>query len=502
MPSVDEIYESLKIAYERRQFEAWRFFEAYPKQQEFMDYGSTYNERLLIAGNRVGKSDTGAFELSRHLTGIYPDNWRGKRFDHNSGPVKVWAAGPSGILVRDVAQTKLFGPPGVADLMGTGFIPRDAIVGQPSASRSAANAFDTAHIRHASGGVSHLGFKSYEQDRRIWQGETLQGIWFDEEPPLELYTEGQARLITTAGISFMTFTPLFGYSEVVKLYLDDDRAKNRISVQMALTDAKHMTPEMIERTLAAYPRHEWAARREGSPHLSGGRVFSTPEEQLAEPPFIFAGKDQPIDKYSQKVGPTPWQYIWGIDFGIDHPFAAVLLAYNPELGDGHVIACIKMSDQLVLQHCDAMKRIAENAPVAWPHDGHVRDRQSGEEMAYIYRKHGLHMLPEHAQYPNKSYSTEAGIMDLDTAMHAARFHVSNHLSEWFAEYRVYHRKLNEKTGIIELVKRNDDLMSATRQAWMQRRSAKQVPLGMGQAALPKREFIGAIINPFTGAPVT
>src|ERR1700722_15156936 len=250
LPSIDEIYEGLKLAYDRRQFEAWRYFHPYSKQQEFMDYGASYDERLLIAGNRVGKSDTGAFELSRHLTGVYPDDWKGARWDQNSGPVKAWAAGPSGILVRDVGQTKLFGPPGVGDLMGTGFLPRDCIIGQPSASRSAANAFDTAHIRHISGGVSHLGFKSYEQDRRIWQGDTLHFIWFDEEPPLELYTEGQARLITTSGKSCMTFTPLFGFSDVVKLYLEpDEHGSRRIFVQMALADAGHMTPEMIERTL-------------------------------------------------------------------------------------------------------------------------------------------------------------------------------------------------------------------------------------------------------------
>lgn len=498
MPSVDELYESLKVAYERRQFEAWRYFQAYPKQQEFMDYGSTYNERLLIAGNRVGKSDTGAFELSRHLTGLYPDNWRGKRFDHNTGPVSMWAAGPSGILVRDVAQTKLFGPPGVADLNGTGFVPREAIIGQPSASRSAANAFDTAHIRHSSGGVSTIGFKSYEQDRRIWQGATLQGIWFDEEPPMELYTEGQARLITTNGISFMTFTPLFGFSSVVKLFLDDD-TKSRKYVQMALADAGHMTPDMIERTLAAYPRHQWAARREGNPYMSGGKVFETPVEQLMEDAISVIDTD-PGAKYRQKVNQfeDPLEYIWGVDFGIDHPFAAVLLAYHRGRDEGHIIATIKMSDQLVLQHADSMKRLGENVPVAWPHDGHIRDRQSGEQMAEIYRKHGLQMLPEHAQYPNKSYSTEAGIMDLDAAMHGNRFRVSRLCTDWFAEYNLYHRETDDKTGLVTLIKKYDDLMSATRMAWMQRRSARNVPLGSGQQAIRRRSFQGEIIDPHSG----
>ena len=498
MPSIDEIYDFLKLATERRQFEAWRYFHPYPKQQEFMDYGSQFNERLLIAGNRVGKSDTGAFELSRHLTGVYPDNWKGKRFDQNSGPVKMWAAGPSGILVRDVAQTKLFGPPGVDDLMGTGFLPKEAIIGHPSASRSAANAFDTAHLRHVSGGVSHLGFKSYEQDRRIWQGDTLHGIWFDEEPPLELYTEGQARLITTGGISWMTFTPLFGHSEVVKLYLEPNPefAKARIYVQMALADAGHMTPEMIERTLSAYPRHEWPARREGSPHLAGGRVFTTPDDQLLEPHWNIGIEF----REGQLRLPAHWPLLWAVDFthsgsNTSHPFAAVLGAWDRDLDTAHLLAEVKMMEGSPTLHAEAMKRIGANVPVAWPHDGNVAD-MSGEPIAQIYRSHGLKMLLEHAQFTTGGYSTEAGVLDLDTAMHEGRFKTSMQMTQWMSEYRMYHR---DPTG--KIVKVNDDLMSATRIWWMARRFAKVVPLGPNVKGMPRREMSGAIINPWSGKPL-
>jgi phage terminase large subunit-like protein len=500
--SLDDAYAKVIELEQYERYNLWRFFDPYPKQKEFMAYGAQYPERMLTAGNQTGKSYAGGYETARHLTGVYPEWWQGLRFDQNKGPCDVWVGGTSGDATRDGAQERLFGKPGVSDLFGSGFIPRDCIVGDPTSSRSATHAIDTAIIKHISGSFSTVQFKTYKQDRTDWQGPTRKFIWFDEEPPEEIYAEGLARLAATAGSHILTFTPLLGYSNVVKRFLEPEPqfAHRRIFVQMALTDALHMTPDMVEATLSMYPRHEWAARRDGNPHMSGGMVFSTPMGQIMEP-ALMSFDDMGANKYRPLGATSGFEYIWGIDFGIDHPFAAVLMAYERERDTGHIVATVKMSDQLVLQHADAMKRIAENVPVAWPHDGHVRDRQSGEEMADIYRKHGLHMLPEHAQYLNKSYSTEAGIMDLDSAMHANRFRVCETLGDWFAEYRIYHRKLNEKSGVVELVKKNDDLMSATRMAWMQRRSARAVPLGAGRQGMPKRDQVGEIIDPHTGRPL-
>ncbi len=496
MSQLDEIYQRIQETEQFEKYNRWLFYKPYPKQMEFANLGAKYPERMLHAGNQTGKSDIGGFETACHLTGNYPSWWKGLRFDQNTGPCDTWVGGTSGEAYRDGAQFKLFGPAGIADLFGTGFIPKSAILGDPTSSRSATHAIDTAHIRHISGGVSSLGFKTYKQDRTDWQGPTRKFIWFDEEPPEAIYAEGLARLAATGGSHILTFTPLFGYSEVVKRFLEcpPEFANRRIALQMRVTDAAHMTPEKIA-ALKSYPKNEWAARIDGDPHMSGGRVFDTPDDMIMEPGWnlSLAGDGLPI--------PGFWRFIWGIDFGIDHPFAAVLLAIDPEIDCGHVLYAMKMSDQLVLQHADAMKRIAVNVPVAWPHDGHVRDRQSGEQMAEIYKKHGLNMLPDHAQYENGSYSTEAGIMDLDTYMHAGRFRVSANLPDWFSEYRLYHRKKNDTTGAVELVKKNDDIMSATRIAWMQRRSARVVPLGQSKKGMPRRDYIGAIIDPWSGKPI-
>ena len=79
-------------------------------------------------------------------------------------------------------------------------------------------------VRHAEGRCSTLGFKSYDQGREKWQGETLDFVWFDEEPPLDIYTEGLTRTNATGGMVWMTFTPLLGMSEVVMMFMKDSGA--------------------------------------------------------------------------------------------------------------------------------------------------------------------------------------------------------------------------------------------------------------------------------------
>src|SRR2546430_2031709 len=75
--------------------------------------------------------------------------------------------------------------------------------------------------RHVSGGTSIIAFKSYEKGREKWQGETLHRVWFDEEPPHDIYTEGLTRTNATGGMVWLTLTPLLGMSEVVRSFLDN-----------------------------------------------------------------------------------------------------------------------------------------------------------------------------------------------------------------------------------------------------------------------------------------
>ena len=128
----------------------------------------------------------------------------------------MWVASDTAETTRDIVQAALMGPPAEP---GTGIVPADAIAGEPSRRAGATGAVDTALIRHVSGGVSLLGFKSYDQGRRKFQGTAKHVVWLDEEPPADVYDECMLRLMTTDGLMLLTFTPLQGLTEIVQRFL-------------------------------------------------------------------------------------------------------------------------------------------------------------------------------------------------------------------------------------------------------------------------------------------
>ena len=98
------------------------YYRPYPKQAEFHKLGATKRERLLMAGNQLGKTWSGGMEMAYHLTGEYPDWWQGRRF---TSEVRAWAAGVTGESTRDNPQRVLLGSLGH---MGEGTIPKEAIL--------------------------------------------------------------------------------------------------------------------------------------------------------------------------------------------------------------------------------------------------------------------------------------------------------------------------------------------------------------------------------------
>lgn len=192
-------------------------YKAYKKHLQFLAYGATKRERIFMAGNRVGKSIAGGYEMACHLTGHYPHWWEGRRF---LTATDCWAAGDTGQTTRDIVQATMLGDN--AD-WGTGMIAKDAII-DVRMRPGGGGAVDLVRVRHASGGISKLGFKSYDQKRRAFQGTKKHAIWLDEEPPLEVYGECLMRTAKTGdfpgGIVYVTFTPLMGITPFVQEFLD------------------------------------------------------------------------------------------------------------------------------------------------------------------------------------------------------------------------------------------------------------------------------------------
>lgn len=198
--------------------------DKYPRHMEFFRAGATHRERCAMCANRVGKTfGMGGYEMTCHLTGLYPDWWEGRRFDH---PISAWACGKTNETTRDIVQHTLLGEvkatTGRKLVNGRGMVPGH-LIGEPIWKQGVQNLVDTIPIKHVSGGWSELGFKSYEQGRGAFEGTGKHVVWDDEEPPEDVYGEQLIRTATTGGIMILTFTPLEGMSKVVMSFLPADQ---------------------------------------------------------------------------------------------------------------------------------------------------------------------------------------------------------------------------------------------------------------------------------------
>lgn len=380
-----------------------------------------------------------------HLTGLYPDWWEGRRFDK---PITVIAGSESAELTRDGVQRLLVGPPDREEDWGTGFIPASSIHAR-TRRVGVSNALDSVTVRHVTGGFSTLLFKSYDQGRTKWQANTVDFVWFDEEAPEDVYLEGITRTNATSGSVMMTFTPLKGMSSVVARYLLED-SPDRATVTMTIEDAEHISPEERERIIASYPLHERDARTRGVPTLGSGLIFPVADEDIVVEPF--------------KI-PKHWAQIGGMDFGYDHPFGAVRLAWDRDNDVLYVTANYRSRQSTPVIHAAALRQWGSWLPWAWPHDGMHHDKGSGIQLAAQYREQGLKMLPERATFLDGSNGVEAGVMEMLDRMQTGRWKVFSTCAEWLEERRLYHRKDGK------IVKERDDVLCASRYAMMMLRHA-------------------------------
>jgi len=191
-------------------------YNPYPKQKLFHANGAIYNEWLFMAGNQLGKTLAGGAEYAYHLTGVYPDWWEGLRYEK---PPLLWASGITSETTRDNPQRVLLGPPAIQEEWGTGLIPGDSVLDTTKAI-GIANLLDNIQVKHVNG-ISQVSFKTYEKGRERWQGPTVDMVWFDEEPPADIYSEGRTRTNARGVHTMITATPLKGMSEIIRSFLSE-----------------------------------------------------------------------------------------------------------------------------------------------------------------------------------------------------------------------------------------------------------------------------------------
>jgi phage terminase large subunit-like protein len=428
--------------------------------------------------------------MACHLTGLYAPDWPGRKF---TKPIKAWAVGESLKMCRDIMQKKLCGEPGDVEAFGSGMIPKHLLpVDGVVMARGEGNAYDTIQVRHKSGGVSTLRFRTYSAGRTALQGETLDFIWLDEEPDdFEVYSECLARISATGGCLIVTFTPLRGMSGISIRYRQE-HSPDRTFVQMGIDDVPpaegdsgsgsddvppgHLPLADRARIIEGFPAHEREARSRGEPMLGEGRVYATPESGAS------GGIVEDEDHLSW---PSYWPWGWGMDPGAGHPFGAALCCFDNDQKIMHIVAEVRMSDATIAQHVTSMRQIEKSLfnslgmeiPVAWPADTGVRDRQTMQPLTKLYAQYGLKMMMEPASLPGitgqAKFSLEGGVAEIDAWERAGKWKVHRRCLAYLEERRLYHRKDGE------IVRLRDDVLAAARYAFMNRRYFKPLDVCRG-----------------------
>lgn len=452
-------------------------------QETFHAAGRDRRFRMLMAPNRPGKTYSAAMELAMHLTGRYPGWWQGRRFRQ---PTSWWVVGVSFDQMRKSCHALVMGE----SELGTGAIPA-ADIAETHAKPGVPGMYSAIRIKHVSGGLSTLDFMAYNQGRAVLQGAALDGVWMDEEPTIEEQNAGivdelVARIRDRQGILMITYTPLHGETPLTREYYPTPTdplthqpdTRLRHLTQIGLREIPEMA-HMVDDIKREHPRpHEWRARIDGLPALGEGAIFPFTE-----------------DVYVTPLVPLPahTRYIFGLDYGINHPTAAVLLAWVEDIDTTYVVHEFREEGVLPPIAAAWMNGLIKGAPCAWPHDMSSREKGSGKTGQLYYKELGINMLPMHAQYPDeRKNKLEDSIDDIRSRMASGKFKIFPHCTKLIGEIATYHRRNHKPVDI------KDDLIAATRYAHMMLRFSRTTNLiGRRQAEKEGRE--GAAEAPFLDA---
>ena len=308
------------------------------KQMQF--HKCNKKNRWVFGGNRSGKTECGAVETVWLARGIHPYK-KNKRVD-------CWVVSLSRQVQRDVAQSKIL------HYLRKSWI--EAVVMESGRKDSAESGIiDFILVRNVFGTLSKIGFKSCDQGREKFQGASLDFVWFDEEPPYDIYKECKMRVMDKKGMIFGTMTPLKGLTWVYnEIYLNENHDDNVWTVTMEWADNPYLDKKEIEDMTKSMSEDELQSRRYGKFMQMGGLVYGEFDENI-----------HVIDPFDV---PKDWYDNISIDPGLNNPLSCHWYAEYD--GNVYVIAEHFESGKDVAYHAQRIKEISSS--LDWPlHNGRI-----------------------------------------------------------------------------------------------------------------------------------
>lgn len=424
--------------------------ELYAKHMAFFKAGATYRQRLFLAANRVGKTQSALTEIVYHATGNYPAWWEGKRFVH---PQNWYVCGKDSNTVKVILQQTLLGP---VQEFGTGLIPAASLdFSTLKDAKKADTPVSQIRVKHKGGAYSSLIFKSYDSGRKSFEGVACC-VLLDEEPPMSVYVECLMRTMTGDNILMATFTPLMGISDVVLAFLGSgdlsqvpeeglvSQAESKFTIQCGWDDAPHLSEQAKTELLASIPPFQRDARSKGIPQLGAGAIYPVPESEIKVDPFEI---------------PKSWPKLFALDVGWNKT-AAIWLSRNPDTGLVYAFSEYYKGQAEPTIHAQGIKARGAWIPGVIDPASRGRSQTDGSQLIQMYGDLGLKLTPA-------DNSVETGLYTVWEALSTGRLKIFSNLQNFFAEYRLYRR--DEKGHV---VKSGDHLCDCLRYAMMSLDQAK------------------------------
>ena len=250
--------------------------------------------RWVFGGNRSGKTECGAVECVYMARGIHP-------YRENRKDVFGWVVSLSREVQRDVAQSKILK-----------YLPEEwiaeIVMSSGRKDNPSCGVIDQIKVKNVFGGISTIGFKSCDQGREKFQGSSLDFVWFDEEPPEDVYRECRMRVLDKGGDIFGTMTPLKGLTFIYdEIYLNSGDSPDVWCEFMEWADNPYLPAGEIESVSLALSKEELESRRYGRFSGDSGMVYTEFDEQK-----------HVIDPFPV---PYDWQSGISIDPGLKNPLS-------------------------------------------------------------------------------------------------------------------------------------------------------------------------------------
>jgi len=359
-------------------------FAPNPKQLRFAT--SKVREVFLTGPNQWGgKTYTLRFMLAVHATGRYPDDWEGPRFD--KPPVILCFSKTMDSGQRQITDHVFAEHFEMTNVNGPGWIsPSDY---EEVDIQTIQRRCTTARVDHRGSdgrinGKSIIFFMSYEMGWQTAAGYTADLVLGNETPPPDVYTEMKARINATKGLLRIGACPLEEEPIVYYQFKDTSDGVHMDLIEYTIDDCTHLSREDYEDAIARWKNHpEAEARLYGRPCRSGGIVFPYSQMAITVPPGTGRSGNALI----------------GLDVphGVGH-FAAVMGTHDVHADVVTIHEEFKsIAQEVPLNARRVILMGGDSIPVAWPHDGGIRDG-TGQTIAERYRQCGVNMLSEPAHF--------------------------------------------------------------------------------------------------------